>query len=179
MTSAGLCSDQKAQLVSTAERDTPAPHPRHHLGPLLRVQPAEVAGRLHPQLFQHPGNPVWLGDVGAHDRSQQLVFTVCLDVLSYQGEIWCRQIRPSKRCVSSQQLVFIYLRAPSWSGEICCLGQIRLSKCCVGVQILCLNSGGGDTTRMDHEQDEPCHDRDWHEAVHGLLRLIGAHWWLE
>jgi hypothetical protein len=106
-----------------------------------------VAGRLNPQLIQHPGNPVWLGDVGAHDRSQQLVF--------------------------------IHLRASSWSGEICCLGQIRLSKCCVGVQIVCLNSGGGDTTRMDHDQDEPCHDRDWHEAVHGLLRLIGAHWWLE
>jgi hypothetical protein len=96
MTSTRLGSDQKAQLVSTAERDTAAPHARHHLGPLLLVQPAEVADGLNPQLAQQPGNPVRLGNTGAHNRSPQLVF-FCLSILSWSGEnIWCSQIRPSK-----------------------------------------------------------------------------------
>ena len=47
------------------------------LGPLLQVQPAEVAGGLDPQLVQHPSHPVRLGYAGAYDRSQQLVF-ICV-----------------------------------------------------------------------------------------------------
>jgi hypothetical protein len=96
MTSTRLCSDQEAQLVTSPECYTATPLLRHHLGPLNLVQPAEVAGRLDPQLVQHLGNPVWVGNAGAHDRSQQLV-CFCLGILSWSGEIQsrCSQIRPS------------------------------------------------------------------------------------
>jgi hypothetical protein len=70
----GLLGRKQAQLVPVAQRHPGAPHRRHHLVPLLEIQPPEVGGRLEPELLQRPRNPPLLSDLSAHNRGQQLVF---------------------------------------------------------------------------------------------------------
>jgi hypothetical protein len=82
------------------------------------VQPAEVAGRLDPELVQHPGDPFWLGDARAHDRSEQVRgFVRSCRPLSCSGEmmggrcvveLWKRYVGTFVRKSICLNLVFGY-----------------------------------------------------------------------